>query len=175
MRRADAVTRAAHAGRWADVLIGLEVWQLSRYTRYQGLIIRDHHVLLIKHLEHSTGKSYWVIPGGGLEGDESEEQCIIREMKEETNLDVKVERLVFDEPGHPDGVYQWRKTYLCSPIGGTASPGYEPEPEAAARYSISEVAWFDLRDEARWATELIEDSITYPQLARLRRELGYSF
>jgi len=123
----------------------------------------------------ADGKSYWVIPGGGLEGDEPEEQCIIREMKEETNLDVKVERLVFDEPGHPDGVYQWRKTYLCSPIGGMASPGYEPEPEAAASYSISEVAWFDLRDEATWATELIENPITYPQLVRLRRELGYSF
>jgi 8-oxo-dGTP pyrophosphatase MutT (NUDIX family) len=121
---------------------------MTRKTRYQGFIVRDHHVLLIKHREHATGGSYWVIPGGGLDEDETEEQCMIREMKEETNLDVKVERLVFDELAHPGGVYRWRKTYLCSPIGGTASSGYEPEPEAAAGYSISEVAWFDLRDES---------------------------
>ena len=146
---------------------------MTRHTRYQGLIIHDHHVLLIKHLEHATGRSYWVIPGGGLEGDEQEEQCIIREMKEETNLDVIVERLIFDEPGHPDGVYQWSKTYLCSPIGGVASPGYEPEPEAAANYSISEVSCFDLRDESTWSTELREDPITYPQLIRLQKKLGY--
>ena len=53
------------------------------------------------HKHHSTGRAYWVIPGGGIEGSESEEECVIREMKEETNLDVTIDRLVFDEPGHP--------------------------------------------------------------------------
>ena len=147
---------------------------MARHTRYQGAIIDDDHILLIRHRHHDSGREYWVIPGGGLDGAESEEDCVRREMREETNLDVEIERLIFDEPGHPDGAYVWRKTYLCRPTGGGASPGYEPEEEAAAEYSISQVCWFDLRDESLWGKDLCEDPFTYPQLRRLRVELGYS-
>ena len=31
------------------------------------------------------------------------------------------------------------KTYYCEPLAGEASPGIEPEPEAAGHYSIAEV------------------------------------
>ena len=55
---------------------------MARHTRYQGLIIKDHKVLLITHRQHSTGRSDWVIPGGGIEGSETEQECVIREMKE---------------------------------------------------------------------------------------------
>ena len=146
---------------------------MARHTRYQGLVVNNDHVLLIKHREHATGHAYWVIPGGGLEGDETEEECVIREVKEETNLDVEIMRLLFDEPGDPDGVYQWRKTYLCRPVGGTPSPGYEPEVEAAENYAITEVRWFDLRDESDWGADLSGDPFTYPQLVRARKRLGY--
>jgi ADP-ribose pyrophosphatase YjhB (NUDIX family) len=138
------------------------------------LIIKDHQILLIQHGQRSSGRSYWVIPGGGREGSETEEQCVIREMKEETNLDVKIDRLAFDEPAHPDGPYQWSKSYLCTIIGGEESPGYEPEPEAAAFYSITAVKWFDLRDELGWGDEIRQDPFTFPQLVSLRKLLGYS-
>ncbi|MGD8813612.1 MAG: NUDIX hydrolase [Anaerolineales bacterium] len=147
---------------------------MARHTRYQGAIIQDHQVLLIRHRQHATGIEYWVIPGGGLDPPETEQNCVIREMKEETNLDVVIERLLFDEPEHPDSPYAWRKTYLCRPVSGVATPGHEPEPEAAAAYSISEVRWFDLRDESNWDEDLRQDPFTYPQLIRLREELGYT-
>jgi 8-oxo-dGTP diphosphatase len=146
---------------------------LVRHTRYQGAIIEDHRILLIRHRQHATGIETWVIPGGGLDPHESEEECVVREMKEETNLDVAIDRLLFDEPGHPQGAYAWRKTYLCRPMSGTANPGYEPESDAAATYSISEVRWFDLRDETDWDEDLLQDPITYPQMMRLREALGY--
>ena len=147
---------------------------MARHTRYQGAIIKDHRILLIRHKQNSTGRAYWVIPGGGIDGSESEEECVIREMKEETNLDVTIDRLVFDEPAHPEGVYKWRKTFICHPVSGKASPGYEPEPEAAADYSISEVRWFDLRNERSWDDALFQNPFTYPQLVRLREVLGYT-
>ena len=146
---------------------------MPRHTRYQGLIIQDHKILLIKHTQIAAGVSYWVIPGGGLDGSETEEACVIREMKEETNLDVKIERLAFDEPAPAGGVYKWRKSYICIPISGEACPGYEPEPEVAAHYSISEVKWFDLREISKWEDELKDDPFTYPQLIMVREYLGY--
>jgi 8-oxo-dGTP diphosphatase len=131
-------------------------------------------MLLIMHRSNHNGRSYWVIPGGGIEAGESEEQCVQREMLEETNLEVRIERLLVDEPGHPDGVYKRRKTYLCRIISGEASPGFEPEPEAAADYSIVEVRWFDLRDTSGWGKLLERDPYTYPQMVSLREELGYA-
>jgi 8-oxo-dGTP pyrophosphatase MutT (NUDIX family) len=146
---------------------------MARHTRYQGFIIQDHKILLIQHRHHATGRSYWVIPGGGLDGSETEEECVIREMKEETNLNVKIERLAFDEPAYPDGVYKWRKSFICTPTSGIPSPGYEPEPEAAESYSISAVKWFDLRSDQEWGDEAKKDPFTYPQLVKLRELLGY--
>lgn len=146
---------------------------MARYTRYQGLIIQDHNILLIQHTQLSTGRSYWVLPGGGIEAGETEGECVVREMKEETNLDVRVEKLLIDEPAPADGVYKWIKSYVCTPIGGTAAPGYEPEPEAAANYSISAVQWFDLQDESEWGDVLPQNPFTYPQLIKVRQLLGY--
>jgi 8-oxo-dGTP pyrophosphatase MutT (NUDIX family) len=71
---------------------------MTRITWYQGVIIRDHRILLIKQTEHATGRSYWLIPGGRIEPDETAEKCVEREMLEETGLHVQVEYLLLDEP-----------------------------------------------------------------------------
>lgn len=145
---------------------------MKREVRYQGAIIEKHHILLIKHTEHSGGRSYWVIPGGGLEDGEFEEKCVIREMNEETNLVVSVERLLIEET-ELGGIYQRRRTYLCKPISGNAQPGVEPETEANQHYAITEVRWFDLRDENAWDEQMKNDTITYPQVQQIRTILGY--
>ena len=142
-------------------------------TRCQGAIIRDHQILLITHLEHATGRCYWVIPGGGLEPGETPEQCTRREMQEETGLDVQVVRLIDEDEG-VRGDMEWRNlTYLCEILSGEPQPGYEPEPEANAFYSISSVGWFDLRDPVTWGLSVHNDPFTYPLLLRLRAVLGY--
>ncbi|MCK4898501.1 MAG: NUDIX hydrolase [Anaerolineales bacterium] len=147
---------------------------MVRHTRYQGVVVRDHQALLIKHWEFKSGRGYWVIPGGGIELGESEEECVMRELKEETNLEVEVIRLLFEEADHPDGMYACRKTYLCRSLSGEPSPGFEPELEAQANYSIAEVRWFDLHKDSDWPADLRNDPFTYPQLARIRQALGYS-
>lgn len=146
---------------------------MSRSTRYQGAIIRDHHILLILHRSHADGRSYWLLPGGGREDGESEEQCVIREMNEETGLDVKVERLLMDEPALP-GMYKNFKTYLCTVLSGEPQPGYEPEPEAAASYAIAGVRWLDLRDEAGWEEMITSDPYTYPDLKKIQQIMGFN-
>ncbi len=44
------------------------------------------HVLLIKRGEHPF-KNKWALPGGFLKADETVEECALREIKEETNLE----------------------------------------------------------------------------------------
>ena len=146
---------------------------MTRDTRYQALIVKDGAVLLIKHCVHESGRGYWVIPGGGLEGAESETDCVIREAREETNLEVEVDCLLLDETRQPGSVYRRVKTYLCHPVSGEPSPGYEPEADAAAVYAITDVRWFDLRVEKDWPHELVSSPFTYTQLRQAREKLGY--
>ena len=146
---------------------------MNRIIRYQGAIVRNDQILLIRHRQHDTGKSYWLFPGGGIEEGETEAECVEREMWEETNLRVSDTRLLLNEPALPGGVYKRHKTFLCSVVSCRAAPGYEPEEDAAAAYGIVEVRWFDLRDESGWPALAKEDAITYPQLRSVQRALGY--
>jgi len=147
---------------------------MARYARYQGAIVRDDQILLIKHHVYENDSEFWVIPGGGMEEGETEEESVIREMQEETNLTVQVERLLMDVPANqPYTIYQRYKTYLCVPVAGEASPGYEPEHDANEHYEISAVGWFSLVDESGWDADLVNDAFMYPWLQKVRQLLGY--
>ena len=141
----------------------------SRNTRYQAAILRGAEILLIRHREHADGRTYWVLPGGRIEAGETEIECVRREVLEETNLDVRVEALLLDEPPFVDNgsPYQRFKTYLCHPLTGEAAPGYEPELDASAIYAIVEVAWFSLDDQTTWNDSVANDPIIAPTLRRI--------
>jgi ADP-ribose pyrophosphatase YjhB (NUDIX family) len=140
--------------------------------RYQGAILKDDHILLIQHCELS-GRAYWLLPGGSREEGETETQCIVREMKEETCLDIQVEYLLMEQSQDLKGIH-WRKTYLCSILHGEAQPGYEPEPELAGVYRISAVRWVNLRDESSWGDEIVSDHLTYHELKHIQTLIGFA-
>lgn len=143
-----------------------------RHTRYQAAVMVGSQILLIRHEEHHNGRTYWLLPGGGREDGESEEECVIREIREETGLEVRVERLLVERDStHPNQVYAHYKTYLCTPISGEAQPGYEPEFEASALYKIAEVRWVELWDQSSWDPLLLEDAITTTNLGYIQKSL----
>jgi ADP-ribose pyrophosphatase YjhB (NUDIX family) len=143
----------------------------NREIRYQGAIVRHNRILLIRHQEHKSGRSYWILPGGGIEPGETEADCVRRELKEETDLDVRVISLLLDEPD-PTSFYRQWKTYLCESTAGEASPGYEPEPEVASQYRIAELKWFRLDDELEWPAALVSNTYTYNHLKRIIKKLN---
>lgn len=147
---------------------------MPRHTRYQGAILRGHEMLLLAFRERDSGREYWAIPGGGNEPGESEEECVRREMKEETGLDVRVELLLLDEPALEGGIYRWLKTYLCTSLSGEPASGFEPEEDTLNPVDILGVRWLDLRDPRAWGPAVVNDPFTYPGLLKIRAALGYS-
>ena len=144
---------------------------MRRKTRYQAAILEDHHVLLLRIQD--GGQAFWLIPGGGREGSESEEECVMREVREETNLKVEVDRLIFRDKAAPfDRIYQEYKTYLCRRAEGVARPGVEPEG-GDAESPIKDIGWFDLRAVDSWDALGASPSVAFVLLKRIRKELAY--
>jgi 8-oxo-dGTP diphosphatase len=61
-------------------------------NRATAIIIRNGKLLLIHR--QKPGRDYYVLPGGGVDLEESFEETCIREVREETGLDVLALRLV---------------------------------------------------------------------------------
>ena len=57
----------------------------------KGIVVLDNKILLLKRVKPSTdGLGFWELPGGGLEYGETPNQALIRELKEETGLDIVI-------------------------------------------------------------------------------------
>ncbi len=57
--------------------------------RVAGLVIEDNKILLIAHKKRN--EIYWLLPGGGVEYQESLDEALKREFLEELGLSVNVE------------------------------------------------------------------------------------
>jgi ADP-ribose pyrophosphatase YjhB (NUDIX family) len=65
---------------------------MQKKNRAAAIIIRDGKLLLFHR--QKPGRDYYILPGGGVELEESFEEACVREVKEETGLDVLALRLV---------------------------------------------------------------------------------
>ncbi len=61
-----------------------EVPKESRLASRVILVDQDRRVLYLNASEPKTGHAFWVMPGGGLEHNESFEEAAIREAYEES-------------------------------------------------------------------------------------------
>lgn len=54
--------------------------------RVGAILRRDNKILLIHR--HKNGQEYWVLPGGGIEDEETLEMALRREVMEETSMKI---------------------------------------------------------------------------------------
>jgi ADP-ribose pyrophosphatase YjhB (NUDIX family) len=62
-------------------------------VRVTGVVIEDGRILLLNQ-DTGTGRA-WSLPGGKLEAGETLAEALVREMREETGLDVEPGRLLY--------------------------------------------------------------------------------
>ena len=55
-----------------------------------GIILNKNHFLLCRRGPKEKAAGMWEFPGGKLEKDETPEDCMVRELKEELAIDVKL-------------------------------------------------------------------------------------
>ncbi len=75
----------------------------------RALIIKDDKILVMHRNKHGT--QYYTLVGGRVNDNETLEEGLAREVREETGLEVTASRLVFTEK-HPDP-YNDQYVFLC--------------------------------------------------------------
>jgi 8-oxo-dGTP diphosphatase len=98
------------------------------------VLIENGKILLIRRAREPF-KGEWAVPGGRIEDNETAGQCLKREMKEETGLDVEPIKLtgIYSDPGRdPRGIIA--AAFLVKRIGGQVNAGDD----------AGEARWFDL-------------------------------
>ena len=85
-------------------------------VRATGVLIQDNSLLLVK--QKLSNNKNWSLPGGRVEPGETLEQALIREMKEETGLDVEPIHMLYvcDVAASDNTVLHI--TFLVKRIGG---------------------------------------------------------
>jgi 8-oxo-dGTP diphosphatase len=114
---------------WLQVVLSRVIRPLFQVFAAAVIFDEDKNILLVK----STYQRFhpWGLPGGSLEYGEHPEEAVIREVWEETGLNVFVEKLLLINSWVPDRVGMY---YLCRITGGMFYPSDE----------VSEFAYFSL-------------------------------
>lgn len=102
--------------------------------RVSAIILRDNKILLIHRKKN--GEEYWVFPGGGVEDTETIEEGIVREVKEETSLDVLKQTLIFN--AYNESSNKEEPFFLCEVSSG------EVEIIGEEKYRNSSENWYQL-------------------------------
>ena len=84
-------------------------------VRPTGILIEEDKILLVK--QDVTKTRQWSLPGGRLESVETVEQCLVRELKEETGLDITVKELLYVCDRFAEDTHVLHMTFLIDRVG----------------------------------------------------------
>jgi len=123
-----------------------------------GAVIQDGEgrILLVQHVEEKGGfwQGKWICPGGKLEYGETIERGILREVKEETNLEIRLitPLIAFDrvvKQGEETKLHVIYIDYLAELIGGELKPAGDVGQAIWVRKEELPKIWDELHDDTK--------------------------
>jgi len=92
------------------------------------VVIPDEEGRILMAKQSHEGKDIWMVPGGGIEAGENAADAAVREVLEETGLEIRINRLLW----HVEEVSENRgqrfvNFFLAEKVGGELCLGADPE------------------------------------------------
>jgi 8-oxo-dGTP pyrophosphatase MutT (NUDIX family) len=111
----------------------------TKRQRAAVIILAADQVLLIHRFKHD--REYYIIPSGGIEPGETLEQAALREIQEETGLEIELDRKLWEylNQGHPETYF------LVTRFSGTLGLG-GPELAEQSAENIFHLEWIKLSE-----------------------------
>jgi len=109
--------------------------------RVSAIIIKKEKILLIHRIK--PGTEYFVLPGGSVEASENNRDALLREVKEETGLDVEIEKELWQVNNEYDKRTQY--IYLISKHSGNLELG-DPEKKRQSEDNKYILEWQNIKD-----------------------------
>ena len=102
--------------------------RMRHRIRAAAIVIEGDSILLVQHQhdEVEEGQSWWVPPGGGVEGGESLLECARRETLEETGLSVELGRIAYIREFVEPGYHHCEVFLVADSYSGTLMTGRNP-------------------------------------------------
>jgi len=130
LREISAQVLAAQTDLQADAVLtslSLQSGYATPKVDVRAAVFKDDRILLVRE----ESDRCWTMPGGWADLGDSPSASILREVREESGFDVRVEKLVavLDAnrmPGSPMELYHaYKLLFLCTLTGGEARPSHE--------------------------------------------------
>lgn len=126
-------------------------------VRLAVVLFKKGKLLLVRQ----NNRPFWVFPGGTLEVEEGLEECAIREMKEEIDLDVSIEKTLYLADfllDSPQGVRHTIDVFMLARYEGG-------EPVMTLDENLNEMGFFSLEEvQAMAETPGIEPRVATQRL-----------
>lgn len=117
---------------------------MRQKVRVTGILIEEDSILLLE--QDVTQTRHWSLPGGTLELGETIEQSLVREIKEETGLDISVVDLLYVCDRIQEDNHVVHITFLIERAGGDLLRAREPESGANKIRSVKMVLLRELQN-----------------------------
>lgn len=138
-----------------------------------SVVLTKGKKLLVLRSRYSSGEFY-LLPGGGIEGNESLKETAIRETKEETNYNISIKKLIY--------VSEWidkkrGKDILYMIFLGKIKSGKETHLKDPALYkgNIKNIEWIDVKNlhKVKFYPKEIIPLLQRDHLKRFKRNAVY--
>lgn len=107
------------------------------------IVVRDEDGRILMVRQQHPEREIWLLPGGGIEDGETSEMAAVREVKEETGLDIEVDRMLWHvEQLKENGEQRYVNFFLAHTTGGSLELGMDPEFDEAGQV-LREVKMID--------------------------------
>jgi len=109
------------------------------------IIYKNENIILIRR-KNPPFQGEYALPGGFVDIGETVENACIREAKEETNIDIKINKMigVYSDPNRDPRGHTVSVAYLCEPSTEKENPTAQDDAAALEIVPLSDISSYKL-------------------------------